>query len=65
MRRKRTLRRSWIARGALATLALAGGVYAADQVTAPEPADVGSVINAQRIRQGVAAKEGEDLEHQA
>jgi len=64
MRRKRTLRRSWIARAALATLALAGGVYAADQVTAPEPADVGSVINAQRIRQGVPAKAGDDLEHQ-
>jgi hypothetical protein len=64
MRRKRTLRRSWIARGVIATLALAGGVYAADQVTAPEPADVGSVINAQRIKQGVPAKTGEDLEHQ-
>jgi hypothetical protein len=64
MRRKRTLRRSWIARGVIATVALAGGVYAADQVTAPEPADVGSVINAQRIRQGVPVKAGEDLEHQ-
>jgi len=64
MRRKRTLRRSWIARGVIATLALAGGVYAADQVTAPEPADVGSVINAQRIRQGVPVKAGEELEHQ-
>jgi hypothetical protein len=64
MRRKRTLRRSWIARGVIATLALAGGVYAADQVTAPEPADVGSVINAQRIKQGVPVNAGEDLEHQ-
>jgi len=64
MRRKRPLRRSWIARGVIATLALAGGVYAADKVTAPEPADVGSVINAQRIKQGVPVKAGEDLEHQ-
>jgi hypothetical protein len=64
MRRKRTLRRSWIARGVMATLALAGGVYAADQVTAPEPADVGSVINAQRIKQGLPVHGGEDLEHQ-
>jgi len=64
MRRKRTIRRSWIARGVIATVALAGGVYAADRVTAPEPADVGSVINAQRIRQGVPVKAGEDLEHQ-
>jgi hypothetical protein len=64
MRRTRTFRRSWIARGVIATLALAGGVYAADQVTAPEPADVGSVINAQRIKQGVPVKTGEDLEHQ-
>ena len=64
MRRKRTLRRSWIARGVIATLALAGGVYAADMVTAPEPADINSVINAQRIRQGVPVNAGEDLEHQ-
>jgi hypothetical protein len=65
MRRKRTLRRSWIARGVIATLVLAGGVYAADQVTAPEPADVGSVINAQRIKQGVPVNAGgDDLEHQ-
>ena len=65
MRRKRTLRRSWIARGVIATLALAGGVYAADQVTSPEPADINSVINAQRIKQGLPVKAGEDLEHQA
>ena len=65
MRTKRSLRRSWIARGAIATLALAGGVYAADQATAPEAADVNSVFNAQRIRQGVPVKTGEDLEHQA
>jgi hypothetical protein len=64
MRRKRILRRSWIARGAIATLALAGGVYAAEQATAPQPADVGSVINAQRIKQGLPAQTGEDLEHQ-
>lgn len=65
MRRKRTLRRSWIARGVIATLALAGGVYAADKATAPEPADINSVINAQRIKQGVPVKAGEDVEHQA
>jgi hypothetical protein len=57
--------RSWIARGVIATLMLAGGVYAADQAAAPEPADIHSVINTQRIRQGVAVKQGEDLEHQS
>lgn len=64
MRRNRILRRSWLARGVITTLALAGGVYAADKVTAPEPADVSSVINAQRIKQGVPVKANEDLEHQ-
>ena len=44
-------------RGALATLGLAGAVYAADQVTAP-PAndDVSQVITNQRIREGGLAK---------
>lgn len=64
MGRKRMLWRSWIARSVIATLMLAGGVYAADQVTAPEPADINSVINAQRIKQGLPVKTGEDLEHQ-
>jgi hypothetical protein len=67
MRGKRGLRRTWIARVALATLVLAGGVYAAEQATAPAQAeDVNSVINAQRIKQGVpvSTKAEEDLEHQ-
>jgi len=52
-------------RGALATLGLAGAVYAADQATAPpEPADVGSTITAQKVKQGELVKP-EDLEHQA
>jgi hypothetical protein len=57
MRGKRPGRRAWILRGALATLGLAGAVYAADQVTAP-PAndDVSQVITNQRIREGGVAK---------
>jgi len=65
MRGKRTRRSVWILRGALATLGLAGAVYAADQATAPPaPADVGATITAQKVKQGELVKP-EDLEHQA
>ena len=57
MRGKRRGQRVWILRAALATLGLAGAVYAADQVTAP-PAndDVGKLITNQRVREGGLAK---------
>ena len=65
MRGKRTRHGVWILRGALATLGLAGAVYAADQATAPPaPADVGSTITAQKVKQGELVKP-EDPEHQA
>src|SRR5262245_11713742 len=55
----------WILRGALATLALAGAVYAADQVTAPPAADdVGKTITNQRVRQGDRAQPDPNPEHQ-
>jgi hypothetical protein len=58
--------RRWILRGALATLGLAGGVYAADQVTAPPPPpDVGQTVTNQRIKEGELARPPEDPEHQA
>jgi len=64
MRGKRTRRVVWILRGALATLGLAGAVYAADQVTAAPPADdVGKTITAQRVKQGELAKPP-DIENQ-
>ena len=56
--------RRWILRGALATLGLAGAVYAADQVTAP-PADVGQAITTQKVKAGELVKPNEDPEHQA
>jgi hypothetical protein len=58
MRGKRRGRRVWILRGALATLGLAGAVYAADQVAGPEasPDDVSKTIMNQRIREGALAK---------
>jgi hypothetical protein len=57
--------RRWILQGALATLGLAGAVYAADQVTAPPPPDdVGQTITNQKVKQGELVKP-EDLEHQA
>jgi hypothetical protein len=64
MRGKRPGRSVWILRGALATLGLAGAVYAADQVTEPPPADVGQTITNQRIKQGELVKPDEDPEHQ-
>jgi hypothetical protein len=63
--RKRTGRITWIARGALVTLLLAGAVYAADQVTAPAANDLGKTITDQRVKEGVPAKAPEDPEHQA
>lgn len=66
MRGKRTRRSVWILRGALATLGLAGAVYAADQATAPPaPADVRTTITAQKVRRGELVKSDQDLEHQA
>src|SRR4051812_21611534 len=63
--RKRTGRVTWIARGAMATLMLAGGVYAADQVTAPAANDLGKTITDQRVKEGLPAKQAQDFEHQA
>jgi hypothetical protein len=65
MRVKRTRRTVWILRGALATLGLAGAVYAADQVTAPPPPpdDVTKTITEQRVKHGELAKPP-DIENQ-
>jgi hypothetical protein len=63
--RKRTGRLAWIVRGAMATLMLAGGVYAADQVTAPAADDLSKTITGQRVKEGMPAKEAQDFEHQA
>ena len=52
-------------RGAIATLGLAGMVYAADQATAPETDDLEKIIQSQRIAEGRAAKAREVSEHQA
>ena len=66
MRGKRTSRSVWILRGALATLGLAGAVYAADQATEPPAAaDVGTTITAQKVKRGELVTPTEDLEHQA
>jgi hypothetical protein len=57
MRGKRARRHGWILRGMLATMGLAGAVYAADQVTAPpSDDDVSRTITNQRIREGAPAK---------
>jgi hypothetical protein len=65
MRRTKTRRTVWILRGALATLGLAGAVYAADQVTAPPAAeDVGKAITSQRVKDGESAQPAPDPEHQ-
>jgi hypothetical protein len=65
MRGKKTGRLAWILRGGLATLGLAGAVYAADQVTAPPADDVAKTIAEQRIKEGTLAKPApEDPEHQ-
>ena len=64
MRGKRTRHVVWILRGAVATLGLAGAVYAADQVTAPPPPDdVSKTITAQRVKQGELANPP-DIENQ-
>jgi hypothetical protein len=66
MRGKRTGRGAWILRGALATLGLAGAVYAADQATAPpDPADVATTITNQKVREGALVPPDQDPEHQA
>jgi hypothetical protein len=63
--RKRTGRFTWIVRGGLATLLLAGAVYAADQVTAPAADDLNKTITDQRVKEGVPAKLAQDPEHQS
>ena len=63
MRGKRTRRRLWILRGALATLGLAGVVYAADQAAAPAE-DLEQTIAAQRVRSGQPVRPSEEIEHQ-
>ncbi|HXU03512.1 MAG TPA: hypothetical protein VN903_21250, partial [Polyangia bacterium] len=65
MRAKRTRRTVWILRGALATLGLAGVVYAAEQATAPpSPDDLAKTITNQRIKEGLPAQPPEDVAHQ-
>jgi len=64
MRGKRTRRVVWILRGMLATVSLAGAVYAADQVTAPPaPDDLSKTITEQRVKQGQLASPP-DIENQ-
>jgi hypothetical protein len=67
MRAKKTRPSAWILRGALATLGLAGAVYAADQVTAPPPADdLAKKIADQRVKEGTLVNAAPvDPEHQA
>ena len=50
MRAKRRARRLWIA--TLATVGIAGGVYAAEEATAPDDAKLEQTINAQRVGEG-------------
>jgi hypothetical protein len=65
MRGKKTRRPVWILRGALATMGLAGAVYAADQVTAPPDNDVEKTIANQKVKEGVpVAPAPADPEHQ-
>jgi hypothetical protein len=66
MRGKKAGRFAWILRGALATLGLAGGVYAAEQATAPSDDDISKTITNQRIKEGTLVKASpDDAEHQA
>jgi hypothetical protein len=65
VRGKQGRRHGWILRGAIATVGLAGAVYAADQVTAPPTDDLESTIAAQRVAEGRSAKPGAPSEHQA
>src|SRR5438045_7124124 len=66
MRGKKIRRTAWIGRGILATLALAGAVYAADQAAAPPPDDLAQTINGQKIKEGaVVGPAVADPEHQA
>ena len=66
MRRKKTRRTAWILRGTLATLGIAGAVYAADQATAPPSDDLAKTITAQKIKEGAVVKpDAADPEHQA
>jgi len=66
MRGKKIRRTAWIGRGVLATLALAGAVYAADQAGTPPPEDLAQTINNQKIKEGALARPPVlDPEHQA
>src|SRR5512144_324342 len=66
MRGKKAGRFAWILRGGLATLGLAGAVYAAEQATAPSDDDITKTIANQRIKEGTLVKPpAEDPEHQA
>jgi hypothetical protein len=64
MRGKKARPFVWILRGTLATMGLAGAVYAADQVTAPAADDVAKTITAQKVKEGERVMPGPDLEHQ-
>lgn len=66
MRGKKTRRFAWILRGTLATLMLAGAVYAAEEATAPPSDDLAKTITAQKIKEGAVVKpDAADPEHQA
>jgi hypothetical protein len=64
VRRKPGRRSRWLLRGAIATVGLAGAVYAADQVTSPANDDLTQMIQAQRAAAGKLIKPGEIDEHQ-
>src|SRR5689334_5544409 len=65
MRGKKTRPLVWMLRGGLATLGLAGAVYAADQATAPPADDVAKTITDQKIKEGTLVKPVPlDPEHQ-
>jgi hypothetical protein len=67
MRGKKTGRAAWILRGALATLGLAGAVYAADQATAPPASDdLARTITNQKVKEGTLVTPVlKDPEHQS
>jgi hypothetical protein len=64
MRAKKARQFVWILRGTLATMGLAGAVYAADQVTAPTADDVANTITNQKVKEGARVTPAPDLEHQ-
>jgi hypothetical protein len=64
VRGKQGKRSRWLLRAAIATVGLAGAVYAADQAATPQTDDLTKIIQEQRIAEGRAAKPGELSEHQ-